>query len=315
VEAFALESEQVNLIQLEVALRSSQRPEEIRLLEGVLIEMDYRVYEILDGVNVSGVRAKRDLRDDVIKRGEELLALANSAVQALRQQQRSQSADLIQRRANEIQLVIADLKAVTTEADIGRLEGRLFELEFLLTDDLSTVGRPVDLEEFRRLLITGAEGLRTWAQYELEQLKKQGNATQEVTRIENEVRLLADIVGQLQNATTRAELQRLETLVSDTEFRLFEDLLRLESPEAYRQQLILIAGELAVRASVEVRLLAQQNRELEAVGLVAEIQNLIRLNVELMDASTNEQIQALEQRLRGIEERVYMLLRQLGNRN
>jgi hypothetical protein len=315
VSALGLQEEEARLVQLEIDFRATQNPSDLRRLEELLVQADYRVYEIINQLEASGVfRRKRDLKADILARAQELLRLANQTVRALQQQRnRTNAVELIQRREAEIQEVITDLNNATTEADVRRIEGRLIALEFALTDDLRTVGRPVNANELRLLLNTTAGALYALATTEIANLTA-ANRTQDIAILQREEAELASVLSALQNATSQADLQALEQRVGEAEFRLFEELLRLARPEAYRRLLLRIAEDLSVRIVVEIRNLQRANRTLEAVGLRAEEQELILLDVEVRDAVTNEELAQLEARLRRIEGRVYDELVRLGLR-
>jgi hypothetical protein len=239
VSALGLQEEETRLVQLEVELRATQNPVDLRRLEEILVQADYRVYEIINQLEASGVfRRKRDLKADVLARAQELLRIANQTVRALQlQRNRTNAVQLIQRREAEIQIVIADLNNVTAEADVRRIEGRLLTLEFALTDDLRTVGRPVSLNELRLLLNTSAQALYALATAEIANLTA-SNRTQDIALLQREEAELAAVLASLRNATSQAELYALEQRVGESEFRLFEELLRLARPEAYRRLLL-----------------------------------------------------------------------------
>jgi hypothetical protein len=313
VSALGLQEEEARLVQLEIQLRATQVPTEVRRLEELLVQADYRVYEIINQLEASGVfRRKRDLKADILLRAQELLRLANQTVRALQNQRnRTNAVQLIQRREAEIQVVITDLNNATTEADVRRIEGRLIALEFQLTDDLRTVGRPVNLNELRLLLNTSAQALYALATTEIANLTA-ANRTQDIAILQREEAELKAVLAALANATSQADLYALEQRVGEAEFRLFEELLRLARPEAYRRLLLRIAEDLAVRIVVEIRVLQRANRSLEVEGLRAEEQELVLLDVEIRDAITNQELTALEARLRRVEGRVYDELVRLG---
>jgi len=313
VSALGLQEEEARLVQLEVQLRATQNPADVRRIEELLVEADYRVYEIINQLEASGVfRRKRDLKADVLARANELLRLANQTVRALQNQRnRTNAVALIQRREADIMLVIADLNNATAEADVRRLEGRLITLEFQLIDDLRTVGRPVNVNEMRLVLITSAEGLQQWATAEIANLTA-SNRTADAALIQREVSELQSILALLQNTTTQAELFALEQRVGEVEFRLYEQLLSFARPEAYRRLLLRLAEDLAVRITVEIRNLQRANRTLEAIGLRSQEQDLILLDVEVRDAISVQELQQLEERLRRFEGRLYDELVRLG---
>jgi hypothetical protein len=312
VLALGLQEEEARLVQLEINLRATQNPQEIRRLEELLVEADYRVYEIINQLESSGVRRKRDLKADVLARAQELITQANNAIRALQAQgNRGNAIELIQRVEREIQLVADDLRNVTVEADVQRLEGRLINLEFELSGVLMSVGRPVGLQEFKLLLNTSAEGLRQWAANEIAALKAE-NRSQDITVLQRQEAAINQILAELANVTERQALEQLEIRLAEAEFRLFEELLRLSRPEAYKRQLVRVAEDLAVRVVQEIRFLVNQNRTLEAEGLRSQEQELVLLDVEIRDAVAVEELQRLETRLQNLELRVIDELVRLG---
>lgn len=311
--ALGLESEEARIIEIEIEIRATQNSVELRRLEETLIQNEYRIYELINELERGGARRKRDLKSDVLARANELLTLANAAVRQLRARNRTNAAEIILRRERQIQDLVTELNATTNATVVARLEGELIQLEFDLTEDLRTVGEPVDVNEYRRLLITSAQTLQQWATTEITTLTA-ANRTADIRVIQQEERAIAAIVTELQNATNRNTLRELESRLGESEFRLYEELLRLQRPEAYRRLLIRNAEDLAVLVLTEVRALRARNRTLEAEGLLAEETNLILLDVELRDASTVAQIQALETRLQAIEQRVNRQLVALGVR-
>jgi hypothetical protein len=207
VLALGLQEEEARLVQLEINLRATQNPQEIRRLEELLVEADYRVYEIINQLESSGVRRKRDLKADVLARAQELITQANNAIRALQAQgNRGNAIELIQRVEREIQLVADDLRNVTVEADVQRLEGRLINLEFELSGVLMSVGRPVGLQEFKLLLNTSAEGLRQWAANEIAALKAE-NRSQDITVLQRQEAAINQILAELANVTERQALE------------------------------------------------------------------------------------------------------------
>jgi hypothetical protein len=312
VLALGLQEEEARLVQLEINLRATQNPQELRTLEELLVEADYRVYEIINQLERGGVRRKRDLKADVLARAQELITRANNAIRALQAQPgRGQSVALIQRVENNLQLVADDLRNVTDNATVQRLEGELIALEFQLTNVLMAVGRPVGLTEFKLLLNTSALGLKQFAAQEIAALKAE-NRTQDITVIQRLEASVDQILVELQNVTERQALEQLEIRLAEAEFRLFEELLRLARPQAYKRQLLRIAEDLAVRVVQEIRFLANVNRTLEAEGLRLQEQELVLLDVEIRDAVSNEELTTLERRLQNLELRVIDELVRLG---
>jgi len=309
--AAGLEREERYLIELDVELRSAETPDQVRRIEQRLDEAEQRVQQELRQLGRS--LKKRDLRDDLVKRAEELEKTATQEVKALEAQNRTNAAELIQREERQIQVLVQELKNTTNEAEVKRLEERLGERENRLAEDLRRLGRPINPSELRDTLVKRAQDLTTRANEEIKVLQSEGR-TQAVEGLQREEKQIAELVSELKNATQEQEVRRLEERLGLAEFRLGEVLRQLGRPfvNPERDALIRRAEEIAVRATVEIRKLREEGRGLVAAGLEREERYLIELDVELRTAVSQDQIKRLEERLNASEQRVVLELRQLG---
>jgi len=183
-----------------------------------------------------------------------------------------------------------------------------------LAEDLRRLGRPINTQELREILNRRAQELTARANEEIRVLKQEGK-TQVVEVIQREERVIAELVAELKNATQESEVRQVEEKLGFAEFRLFEELRNQGRPVVNRdeiQRVIRRAEELAVRATVEIRKLREENKGLLAEGLEREERYLIELDIELRSAETPDQVRRLEQRLDEAEQRVQQELRQLG---
>jgi len=301
------------IIELEVQLRAAQDHEVIRRLEGLLRAAEQEVDRELRqlGRNLK----KRDIKDDLVKRAKELQTRAEAEVKQLRSENRTQAAELIAREEKNITDLVQQLEKATAETEIRALEQRLGQQEMRLAGDLRRLGRPINTQELREVLTRRAQELTARANDEIRILKQEGK-TQVAEVIQREEQAIAQLVAELKNATQEAEVRAVEEKLGFAEFRLFEELQRQGRPVINRQELervIRRAEELAVRATIEIRKLREQGKELLAEGLIREEQYLIVLDVELRAAATPDQIHRIEERLQEAEKRVEQELTQLGH--
>jgi hypothetical protein len=305
LEANGLRSQEQELVLLDVEIRDAITNEELQRLETRLQNLELRVIDELISLGLQARRSKRDLKADVIKRAQELINITNDAIKAFQAQNRSQSVTLLQNSERQIQSIITQLNAANlTAAQTGILEGQLIQAEFQLAADLRRLGRPIDLNEWRDLLITRGDGLQQWAAYEISQAK---NRSVEVRRVEELEVQIRNITAVLRNATLRSDLELLERVLNQVEENLIAELRILGSPAIPRDTIIALerrAEELAIKLIIAIRQLFAEGRYLLAEGLQAEERNLIQLDVDLRVALTPERILRVEQRLKEAEDRV-----------
>jgi hypothetical protein len=313
LEAEGLRSQEQELVLLDVEIRDAVAVEELQRLETRLQNLELRVIDELVRLGLQAPRRKRDLKADVLKRAQELIAITNDAIKAFQAQNRSQAVQILQNAENQLQQLITELNAANlTQAQVGMLEGRLIQAEFQLAADLRRLGRPIDLNEWRDLLITRGDGLQQWAAYEIAQAK---NRSVEVRRVEELEAQVRNITAVLKNATLRSDLELLERALNQVEENLIAELRILGTPAVPRDQIIALerrAEELALKLIIEIRKLYAEGRYLLAEGLQAEERNLIELDVDLRVALTPERILIVEQRLKEAEDRVAAELQRIA---
>jgi len=250
-------------------------------------------------------RRRRDLRSDVLARANELINITNAAIASFRRQNRTTAVTLLTNSERVLQALVVELNNASANAtNLGQLEGRLIVAEFQLAADLRRLGRPIDQNEYRDLLITRAEGLQAWA---VVQIANARNRSVEVARVVELETAVNTLVGLLRNATLRSDLEVLEERLNTVEENLIVELRAIGQPLIPRDQIVALerrAEELAIRLLIEIRRLFAEGRTLLAEGLQAEERLLVELDVDLRVALTAERIARVEQRLTEAENRV-----------
>jgi len=304
VEALGLERMEGEILLLQVAIRSTQNSVEIRMIEQTLVQLEYQIFEVIQGLEATGVRRKRDLRSDVIARATQLINITNAEIAELQRTNRTTGVSLLQSSITNLNQLVSQLRNATNETVILDLEGQLIVAEFQLADDLRRLGRPLSLNERRDLLITRADGLQRWA---AAQIANARNRSIEVGRIQAQQQRIAQIANQLRNATLASDLTFLEEELDEAEEVLIAELLFLGQPLVPYEQIADLqrrAEDLALRLIVVIRQLRASNRILLAEGLQAEEQTLIDLDARLRTAVQPTQIAQIEVDLKAAETRI-----------
>jgi len=300
-----LRAEEQELVLLDVEIRDAITNQELTALEARLRRVEGRVYDELVRLGAAVFRRKRDLRSDVLARANELINITNAAIAAFTRQNRTQAVNLLRNSERELQALVVELNNATANAtNLGQLEGRLIVAEFQLAADLRRLGRPIDINERRDLLITRAEGLQAWA---VVQIAAARNRSVEVARVQELERTVATLVGLLRNATLISDIELLEERLNTVEQDLIAELRAIGSPLIPRDQIVALerrAEELAIQLLIEIRRLFAEGRTLLAEGLQAEERLLVELDVELRVALTAERIARIEVRLAEAEARI-----------
>jgi hypothetical protein len=303
LEAIGLRAEEQELILLDVEIRDAITVAELQQLEERLRRAEGRVYDEL--VRLGAARRRRDLRADVLARANELITVTNNAITAFTRQNRTTAVTLLREHERELQAIVVLLNNATANAtNLLQVEGRLIQAEFQLAADLRRLGRPVDINESRDLLVTRAEGLQQWAVVQIAAARNRSVEVARVQELEVQLRL---VVGQLRNATFRSDIEILEDRLNTVEENLIVELRAIGSPLIPRDQIVALerrAEELAIRLLIEIRRLFAEGRTLLAEGLQAEERLLVELDVDLRTALTPERIVRVEARLTEAETRV-----------
>jgi len=305
LEAEGLRLQEQELVLLDVEIRDAVSNEELTTLERRLQNLELRVIDELVRLGLQPPRRKRDLKADVLARARELINITQDAIKAFQAQNRTGAVNILTPSVTRLQQLITELSAANlTDAQVGILEGRLLQAEFQVAEDLRRLGRPVDLNEYRDLLITRGNGLQAWAAYEIAQAR---NRSVQVARVEELEAAVRNVSALLKNATLRSDLTFLEERLDQIELNLIQELRALGAPSIPRDTIIALerrAEELAIRLIIEIRRLFSEGRYLLAEGLQAEERSLIALDVDLRIAVTAERIVRVEARLKEIEDRV-----------
>jgi hypothetical protein len=312
LEAEGLVEQEKVLIELDIELRAARDPGSIRRLENMLRGIETLVNNELRRLGRS--LKKRDLKSDLITRAKALITTAEAEVKQLTAENRTAAADLVSREIKNVTALEEELQKATAEADIRQLEQRLIQQEIRLVEDLRRVGRPISSDELKESLIFRATGLVVMANEEIRVLKNE-NRTDAVTRVQAEEKAITDLITELKAATTETAVRDVEGRLTLAMAKLFVDLQASGGPLNFQRDLervIRRAEELAIRATIEIRKLREQGKELLSAGLQREEQYLLELDVELRAATTPEQIRRIEERLNETEARVNQELKQLG---
>jgi len=216
--------EEKNINEIVEQLQKATAESEIKALELRLEQQEVRLYMDLRRLGRPG--STQELKDELNRRAQELIATANREINVLKQQNKTQEVEVIQREEQAITVLLAELKNATQEADLRRVEEQLGVAEFRLFEELRSLGRPVISRRELEQVIRRAEELAVRATIEIRKLREEGKGLL-AEGLEREERYLIELDVELRSASTPEQVQRLAERLAAAEQRVQQELRQL----------------------------------------------------------------------------------------
>jgi hypothetical protein len=207
--------EEKNITEIVQQLQKATVESEIRALEQRLGQQEMRLY--MDLRRLGRPVNTQELKELLTRRAQQLTTNANEAIKALRQQNRTQEVQVLEREVQAIDVLVAELKNATQEADLRRVEEQLGMAEFRLFGEL--------IQELQ-LLIRRAEELAVRATIEIRKLREEGKGLL-AEGLEREERYLIELDVELRTASTPEQVRRLAERLAAAEQRVQQELRQL----------------------------------------------------------------------------------------
>ncbi|CAG2168992.1 unnamed protein product, partial [Oppiella nova] len=353
VEADVVDKEVEAVKRIAKELEAAKEEREVERLEVELLVIEDRLNDIIKRgdqtrpprpTSTVAPRVRRDIKDDLLKRAQELEKAGQDASKKLKDEGRTREAEELDREVAIVQRIAKELEAAKEERQVERLEVELLEVENRLNDLIkrddrtrppqpttgaprpttgaprpSTTGAPNDVKDD---LLKRAQELEKEGQAESKKLRDEGKKV-EADLLDKEIEGVQRIAKELEAAKDEKQIERLEAELKIIEDRLAETIKRDErtrpprptstvAPRVRRDikdDLLKRAQELEKAGQDASKKLKDEGRTREAEELDREVATVQRIAKELEAAKDERQVERLEVELLGVENRLNDLIK------